>query len=292
MDLDKGEIKYGGIPFKEGDADLPPLPEKPRIKLEEKLVEASNLARRRGIFQKSVAVMAKVTDEKMKQFDQFGGGQLVSLSTLRGDGEGRKRTKSEVSKNSVVLENESVEDHVKSIFLRFFVAILIDFQKYLCIQDGAPFFDQKGFLESFSKQDQVFMDQFTQTQMFAFFTDSQLNPKDDDFSRFYFMECIQAKKNRSVLTVSKHGTPFLDDASHDISHTYFVPRLQPFKDQQFSYNGRFPRLRPDLFSRPRVEVDLIKQFEQPLKEYGTVLSKALIAMQKQTKGHTHVSFPP
>ncbi|GMI27359.1 hypothetical protein TeGR_g8867, partial [Tetraparma gracilis] len=100
-------------------------------------------------------------------------------------------------------------------FLRFYVAVLMNYRKYLTFPTAEDPLDcgfkVTQFLASQKTEFQPFLKQLCATQMFdSFITKRLFNPGLDDVT--FFDESIDAKFNRYKMRVVKIETPFLQSA--------------------------------------------------------------------------------
>ena len=152
---------------------------------------------------------------------------------------------------------------IRSAFLRFFVAMLGDFEQYLLAQSEAPGgdihggghengrrpsslrllvvgFDKTAFIRDHGVGYEAFFTELMGTQMWdKFITDAVHHPDADSVS--HFRESILAKRNRSKFN-KKVPTPFLDSGEWDVCETFNppVPDTNGLpRDKRYVYH-RFP----------------------------------------------------
>jgi pentatricopeptide repeat protein len=114
-------------------------------------------------------------------------------------------------------EEQSQWDRVQEAFLRFFVALMMDYRKYLVIPKklddpmSLPSFNQLGFMSSRRADNVALMFQFCQTQHYHNFLSRRMySPGEPDL--IFFDQSIDAKLNRSKMKLKKVETPFLHAA--------------------------------------------------------------------------------
>ena len=165
-------------------------------------------------------------------------------------------------------DHQSQYDAVQEAFLRFYVASLKGYRKYLVFGDH-PTFHSESFIKLQKTDLQPFLQDFTQTQMFDGFIAKRLvNPGEPDC--IFFDQSIDEKKNRSKLKINKTETPFLlSTKSHKALKTFYAvePNLQGIlsssdeveeesrTEQQtssrFVYSAWPETLKPELFGPAR-----------------------------------------
>ena len=172
-------------------------------------------------------------------------------------------------------------------FLRFFVAMLRDYGKYVTAIDGKmgagsssqKEFNADLFLGAQRESSRVFLSAFTSTQCFTKFMDDCVheNQEDPNYDVKFFNESIAEKKNRSFLTFRKLSTPFLQSVKHEVKKTVvcFAPDKanlpQPPPETNLTFEGNmtmsqqtsytyqysgFPVLDPALYIEPRPLPDM------------------------------------
>jgi len=110
------------------------------------------------------------------------------------------------------LSPQTNHDAIQEAFLRFYVAVLLNYRKFLMFPtENNPLncgFQTTPFLDSQKSEFQKFLKQLTATQMFdSFITKRLYSPGLDDVT--FFDESIDAKFNRYKMRVVKIETPFL-----------------------------------------------------------------------------------
>ena len=163
-------------------------------------------------------------------------------------------------------------DRVQEAFLRFFVAVLKDYRRFLDIngdissQNTAPnandwlqwthqrSFDRDAFIRSQKNENVPFLQQLTTTQQFDDFITKRLySPKMPDI--IFFDQSIDAKLNRSRLKLQKVNTPFLQSAkAHKVLQKFkaVAPmEMETDDDGPYIYSSWPETLNPKLFGTPR-----------------------------------------
>jgi len=172
-------------------------------------------------------------------------------------------------------------DVVQEAFLRFYVAILEDYRRFLSYKStpDAPsqwqasnhVFYMKGFISAQRSHFRPFLEDFCRTQLFDdFITKRMYNPEEPDV--MFFDQSITAKMNRSKMTLKKKATPFLQSAkahkvlkkinavepndadgdcasSRNLLDQFFASADQDKK--KFSYASWPEKLDPKLFGKAR-----------------------------------------
>jgi len=163
--------------------------------------------------------------------------------------------------------HQSQYDAVQEAFLRFYVAALKGYRKFLVFGDR-PTFHSESFIKLQREDFRPFLQEFTQTQMFdAFITKRLINPGEPDC--IFFDQSIDEKKNRSKLKINKTETPFLlSTKSHKALKTFYAvepnpQRIPPDNDEveasqtklqnssRFVYSTWPETLKPELFGLAR-----------------------------------------
>lgn len=169
-------------------------------------------------------------------------------------------------------EEQTQWDRVQESFLRFFVALLKDYRKYLYIPDtsklGSPpvgssewiewsqkhSFDQMKFIASQKGEYSAYLSQLCSTQQFDDFITKRLySPNQPDI--IFFDQSIDAKLNRSRLKLRKTQTPFLQSAKTHKQLEKFVA-VEPnatglSRNAPFLYTSWPETFDESLFGRPR-----------------------------------------
>jgi hypothetical protein len=151
-------------------------------------------------------------------------------------------------------------EEIRKAFLRFFVTIFVDYEKYLLDESLNNLFDDESFIKdlTFEQYSCDFMEKVIQTQMFQRFLEERDENPMGQLIRF-FDESIIAKHNRSKKTTLATGgkkmpTPFLDDDSERVTKTFTPPPPSNLglPDNESTYqHGTFPDLDVSLFGRTR-----------------------------------------
>jgi pentatricopeptide repeat protein len=174
---------------------------------------------------------------------------------------------------SVVNDQEQTQwDRVQEAFLRFFVALLKDYRRFLHVPDssklGAPLvgssdwiewshqhsFDQTKFIASQKAECTAYLSELCSTQQFDDFVTKRLySPNQPDI--IFFDQSIDAKLNRSRLKLRKTQTPFLQSAKAHKQLEKFVA-VKPntiglSRDAPFLYKSWPETFDNSLFGRPR-----------------------------------------
>ena len=163
-------------------------------------------------------------------------------------------------------------DRVQEAFLRFFVAVLKDYRRFLdtsgdiSSQNTAPnasdwlqrtqqrSFHRDSFIRSQKSENVPFLQQLTMTQQFDDFITKRLySPKMPDI--IFFDQSIDAKLNRSRLKLQKVHTPFLQSAkAHKVLQKLkaVAPlEMETDEDGPYIYPSWPETLNPKLFGTPR-----------------------------------------
>eukprot|EP00743_Colponemidia_sp_Colp-15_P009073 GILK01009899.1.p1 GENE.GILK01009899.1~~GILK01009899.1.p1 ORF type:complete len:1370 (+),score=290.08 GILK01009899.1:59-4111(+) len=158
------------------------------------------------------------------------------------------------------------EYDVRTAFMYFFVSVLRKYKQYLIFpSEGEMFepdpsltrwFNRESFLQDgVGDAERPFMAGLIQTQLFAKFVQDRVHPPSPavQYEIQFFDEQIDAKQNRSKLTLNKRATPFLNDKTQTVSKTFVVPSPDT-KDLDesnlFTYRF-FPDLDGSLMYQPR-----------------------------------------
>eukprot|EP00978_Attheya_sp_CCMP212_P021643 scaffold63488_cov51-Attheya_sp.AAC.2 len=167
------------------------------------------------------------------------------------------------SKSAHLLEKKETDDfspkEIRYAFLRFFVSIFKNYEKFIRPKARGDKFLTEAFLDdlSFSTKSRSFMKKVVSSQMFARFVDERIeNRKQPEV--LFFDESILAKNNRSkkstLISGGKTETPFLADNSGDVSETFTPPPPSnwglPDDERLYDY-GSFPSLDTTLFGKVR-----------------------------------------
>ncbi|CBJ25874.1 conserved unknown protein [Ectocarpus siliculosus] len=179
VDLDNDVVEMGG----EEAATMPPLPQKRRSKLLAKLAEHAQLghcrtpAYRQDVMQKSDLAFSMAIRPCDYDDDE--------LDTPPPDW-----------------------DAVREAFLRFFVTFLSGYRRCLVYPtkanpNPARLFNVDDYLDKLDRDSRPFAEAMCDTQAFQNFIDARIQPETDDLDVVFFDACIAAKRNRSMLHVTK-----------------------------------------------------------------------------------------
>jgi pentatricopeptide repeat protein len=273
VDLDRNNVMFG-----EKTVELPPVPGKKWIKLQQSLEDIAG-----HLFWQTRGLDGEYTLFSNKKVSQW---HFKRLAKQKGDvmwneklGKFDQAFNLQFTPDSKNLRtNESIEkeqsrwDSLQEAFLRFFVAMLKDYRGFLqAPAAGTPLsptpgsedwikwskrrqFDRDGFLESQKSQYLPYLTQLCATQHFDDFITKRLySPEMPDI--IFFDQSIDAKLNRSRLKFSKVDTPFLQSAkTHKILKTFTA--VEPSNDDlpsdgPFIYKSWPETFDSDLFCKPR-----------------------------------------
>lgn len=215
VDLDQNLITMGELtpPF-------PPIPFKRRAKLEAALDEnagdvfwaARGLTKSDIMSNGSIILTNDIMEnadlvwkEKLNACDNaFNLGFTPDSETLLN---GDKRNEA-LDENFSIKYKQSRWDKVQESFLRFYVSMLRDYNKYI---GSDEIFRTKDFIASQRSDYKYFLKEFCCSQQFDFFISKKiLNPQEPTI--LFFDQSINAKKNRSRLSLKKKETSFLTGA--------------------------------------------------------------------------------
>eukprot|EP00742_Colponemidia_sp_Colp-10_P005895 GILJ01006306.1.p1 GENE.GILJ01006306.1~~GILJ01006306.1.p1 ORF type:complete len:1365 (-),score=226.47 GILJ01006306.1:161-4003(-) len=158
------------------------------------------------------------------------------------------------------------EYDVRTAFMYFFVSVLRKYKQYLIFpSEGEMFepdpsltrwFNRESFLQDgVGDAERPFMAALIQTQLFAKFVQDRVHPPSPavQYEVQFFDEQIDAKQNRSKLTLNKRATPFLNDKTQTVSKTFVVPSPDTKDlDESSLFTYRFfPDLCDTLMYQPR-----------------------------------------
>uniref|UniRef100_A0A6Q2ZQJ3 DENN/MADD domain containing 4C n=1 Tax=Esox lucius TaxID=8010 RepID=A0A6Q2ZQJ3_ESOLU len=190
----------------------------------------------------------------------------------------------------------SLEMEIQEALLRFMANILKGYRCYLKPITQAPsekataadsLYDLQGFLKSRERTHQKFYSQLTKTQIFIRFIEECTFVSDKDTGLAFFDDCIE-----KVDAETSEDTKLMElDESQKSEHTVFVMPPEPLSAEEgseppalYSYKS-FPRLRLDLFDRPR-EVRPSLRRGTP----GASLSSSPALLAKRTKQEIKLAF--
>jgi pentatricopeptide repeat protein len=163
---------------------------------------------------------------------------------------------------------QSKWDRVQEAFLRFFVALLKDYRKYLIVPQSnlssselpIPSFDLIAFLASQKTDNTTFLVEMCMTQQFDDFISRRIYRQGEP-DLIFFDESIDAKLNRSRLKLKKVDTPVLQNAKAHKVLTKFSALLPnevglpgtkfENKPKPYVYKSWPETLNEGLFSEPR-----------------------------------------
>ena len=271
VDLDHNQVKWGAQ-----TPELPPLPPRKYSKLQATLMESVGHVfwRTRGLekeyrslarkgMKKSTAKLRVMVGRESRWREKLSGLDNAFNLAYTPD----SHLLQEFSSTSDEYA-QSQWDQVQEGFLRFFVAVLKDYQRFLIMPSVAetrkpavrPSFDRIAFLASQKMENVTFLMEFCMTQQFDDFITKRLySPGEPDL--VFFDQSIDAKMNRSKLKLKKVETPFLQSAKTHKDLTKFQA-LPPNEDGLSDYSFErilkpyvyktFPEtLKEELFSQPR-----------------------------------------
>jgi hypothetical protein len=273
VDLDRNSVMFG-----EKTPDLPPVPGKKWMKLQNSLEDIAGhlFWRTRGLeneyrqfnnnklnqrgFKKIARQKGEVRwNEKLETFDQAFNLQFTPDSE-------------NLQNDSSIEKEQSQWDRLQEAFLRFFVALMKDYRRFLHTPDiGTPesptlgsndwlrwskrrYFDREGFLKTQKSEYIPYLSELCLTQQFDDFITKRLySPEMPDI--IFFDQSIDAKLNRSRLKLRKVDTPFLQSAkTHKVLKTFLAvaPNESDLSTETpFIYKTWPENFNADLFSTPR-----------------------------------------
>ena len=223
VDLDHNTVKLG-----DAVSPLPAAPAKKYNKLKATLSETVGHVfwRARGLERDYREVMKKKSHKRYPELLRYkrgaSGSWMEKLSGLDHAFNLAYTPDSANLLNDTLPEGEQkMWDRVQETFLRFFVALLKDYRRFLTIPKqsnklGAPpplkpTFDRIGFLAGQKPESAEFLVEMCMTQQFDdFLTRRMYSPGEPDL--VFFDQSIDAKLNRSRLRLRKLDTPFLHSA--------------------------------------------------------------------------------
>ncbi|KAL3809617.1 hypothetical protein ACHAXA_006616 [Cyclostephanos tholiformis] len=237
VDLDRNVVTIGP-----NAPDLPPLPNNRRKKLESVLKanvgdifwEARNLNRGEVLKAKgsgndeAIGTLLRnahlVWEERISTCDDaFGLAHAPDSVTLDCD----EDANDSCVRGGADLTKQSRWDAIQEGFLRFYVALLQDYRKFLPSEEemgerstwrgggglSSLRFKKEEFVASADKDFQPFLEELVQTQQFDDFVTRKMHNAADAADIKFFDQSIDAKRNRSKLTLRKKETNFLHAAS-------------------------------------------------------------------------------
>lgn len=178
---------------------------------------------------------------------------------------------------------------IREAFLRFFVSILMNYEKF--ISSAREDFLHDEFVADFDDEEKVFVSHLVKTQLFEQFIEERMaNPHQSEVK--FFDESIIQKKNRSKTAKFVKGsreTPFLLDSSYHTVETFTPPPPSNWGltgDERYRYVA-FPRLQADNFGKIRAT----KQWEQITRQ-RRVASSATLGQQQRILSGAFASAEP
>lgn len=154
------------------------------------------------------------------------------------------------------------ELEIRCAFLNFFVAIFMDYRKYMVTDSRRERFKFDQFLDDCSDKNRDFYELLLNSQSFSQFIESRqlMDERDPDVA--FFDESIHAKRNRSSIRMSTIETPLLSDTETYMNSKTHIPTKadssglppqnvdpsDPNKKQLYSYPERFPKLQAMFYS--------------------------------------------
>ncbi|KAJ3585440.1 hypothetical protein NHX12_014159, partial [Muraenolepis orangiensis] len=202
----------------------------------------------------------------------------------------------------------ALEMEIQEVFLRFMASILKGYRSYLKPITQAPsekataagsLYDLQGFLKSRDRTHQKFYSQLTKTQIFIRFIEECTFVSDKDTGLAFFDDCIEklfpsdkgSDKANKAEAESTEDTKLMElDESQRSEHTVFVMPPDPPQDDgseppaRYSYK-QFPRLRVDLFARPKELRPALN-----MREAGSSLSSSPAMLAKRTKQEVKLAY--
>ena len=98
-------------------------------------------------------------------------------------------------KNPFIPDLSEFDLKIRNVFIELFVEMFHDIDKYLCFLDDDVVFNKNLFLETISKEDKIFYNEFIDTQLFQLFCQNYVNDEYD-----YFKSMInEYNKNKKFL---------------------------------------------------------------------------------------------
>lgn len=276
VDLDRNSVIFGEMAL-----EIPPMPPRKWNKLKTTLAETVGHVfwRARGLEKEYQTLTnqhrkTKKIMETLRQKTSSSGGRWVEkLAGLDHAFNLAYTPDSPNLLNDTLPEDErNMWIRVQEGFLRFFVASLKDYRKFLRIPEMTnatggnsaptekPSFDRVGFIAAQKVDGAPFLVEMCMTQQFDdFMTRRMYSPREPDL--VFFDQSIDAKLNRSKLKLRKLETPFLQSAKAHKDLTKFKA-LEPSGDgleetdferqlRPYVYKKWPDRFDEDLFCRPR-----------------------------------------
>eukprot|EP00536_Pseudo-nitzschia_multiseries_P000357 jgi/Psemu1/317290/estExt_fgenesh1_pm.C_50007 len=274
VDLDRNSIMFG-----QRTMGLPPVPGKKWLKLNHSLQDIAGhlFWRGRGLeAEYHQLVEKKIDHSEFKEIAEEKGEQFwkEKLQTLDQAFNLQYTPDSEhLLRNTIEDDTEQNQwDRLQEAFLRFFVAILRDYRKFLHVPDksklGSPStdsgdwldwgqshkFDRDSFIASQNSEYFAYLSELCSTQQFDDFITKRLySPELPDI--IFFDQSIDAKLNRSRLQLKKVHTPFLQSAkTHKQLETFVAVEPNTInlpEEAPFMYDTWPETFDASLFCRPR-----------------------------------------
>ena len=274
VDLDRNSVMFG-----QHTMELPPVPGKKYKKLQKSLQDIAGhlFWRGRGLEAEYRQFVAnKISHQEFKDIAGQKGEQVwkEKLSTLDQAFNLQYTPDSENLLNGEGIDEKEQNqwDRLQEAFLRFFVALLKDYRKFLHIPDtsklGSPSpssadwfqwsanheFDTKKFIKAQKAEYKSYLSELCSTQQFDDFITKRLySPELPDI--IFFDQSIDAKLNRYRLKLNKLDTPFLQSAkAHKQLETFVAvePNVSNLQDTApFMYDTWPEKFDASLFCSPR-----------------------------------------
>ena len=274
VDLDRNSIMFG-----QRTMELPPVPGRKWLKLNHSLQDIAGhlFWKGRGLeTEYHQLVQKKIDHSAFKEIAEGKGEQFwrEKLQTLDQAFNLQYTPDSEhLSHNAIDHDKEQNQwDRLQEAFLRFFVAMFRDYQKFLHVPEKSKLrspstdpgqwldwgqnhkFDRGGFIASQNSEYFPYLSELCSTQHFDDFITKRLySPELPDI--IFFDQSIDAKLNRSRLKLKKVHTPFLQSAkTHKQLKTFVAvePNTSNLPEAaSFIYDTWPETFNPSLFCRPR-----------------------------------------
>ena len=168
------------------------------------------------------------------------------------------------------------EVELRCAFLNFFVAILMDYRKYMITDVRGEIFDYANFLSQCSESSREFMEHMLASQAFSQFIESRLLEDERNPDVAFFDESITAKRNRSTMRMSTVETPLLSDKETYMNSRTHIPTKPDVtnlpREGPFQPSTVFPQLRPHLFAALRPNTVSLGE-SMALRKMHTVLRR-------------------
>jgi len=272
VDLDRNSLMFG-----QQTMELPPVPGKKWSKLHASLHEIAGhlFWKARGMDSEYQDFLQnKITESAFREVVKRKGGKRwrEKLGTLD-QAFCLQHTPDSEHLNATVDDQEQNQwDRLQEAFLRFFVAVLKDYRKFIHVPDSSQlnslvpgssdwiewskkhYFDREGFVDSQKPEYCSYLSELCSTQQFDDFITKRLySPELPDI--IFFDQSIDAKLNRSRLKLKKLETPFLQSAKvHKHLETFVAvePNASNLSyEPPFMYETWPEKFDTNLFCRPR-----------------------------------------